>query len=262
MNEKRERLLSDRKQYFFVIRELTSREIKRKYARSYLGILWSVLNPLLTMVVMSLIFSTIFERNIDNFPIYYLTGSVFWTMFTSATNAALTSLVDNKSMLIKVKLPMMIFPLSRCCTALANFGYSMVPYVIMLVVFRIKPNIYMPLFLLFAAGLFLFSMGISYILSILYVSFGDIKHLYSVLLTVWMYLSAIFYPLERTSVIIQAVIVRNPIYNYIVCARRCIMEGLPPTLEQWARLFIWSIGTYIVGKIYFDKKKNEILQKI
>ncbi len=249
-------------QYLFVIRELVSREIKRKYARSYLGVVWSVLNPLLTMAVMSMIFSTIFKRSIENFPIYYLTGSIFWTMFTGATNAALTAMVDNKNLLIKVKLPMLVFPLSRCCTALANFGYSLIAYIVMLAVFRIKPNIYMPMFFVFAVGLFLFSVGMGYFLSVLYVLFGDIKHLYSVLLTIWMYLSAIFYPVESTSPVIQAVVVRNPVYNYIACARQCVMEGAPPTIEQWARIFIWSVGSYILGRLYFNKMKNRVLQKV
>lgn len=249
-------------QYLFVIRELVSREIKRKYARSSLGIVWSVLNPLLSMAVMSMIFSTIFQRNIENFPIYYLTGTIFWSLFTGATNTALTSLVDNKNLLIKVKLPMLVFPLSRSCTALANFGYSLIAYIIMLLVFQIKPNVYMPLFLLYAVGLFLFSVGMGYILSVLYVLFGDIKHLYSVLLTIWMYLSAIFYPVESTAPVMQAVIIRNPVYNYIACARQCVLEGTLPSAEQWARLFIWSVGVYIVGRLYFDRMKNRVLQKV
>ena len=254
---------SDRvQQYLFVIRELVSREIKRKYARSTLGIVWSVLNPLLTMAVMSMIFSTIFKRSIDNFPIYYLTGSVFWSLFTGATSSALTSMVDNKNLLIKVKLPMRVFPLARCCTALANFGYSMIAYVIMLVVFRVKPNINMLLFLLFAAGLFMFSVGMGYILSVLYVLFGDIKHLYSVVLTMWMYMSAIFYPVESISPMMRRIVIRNPVYNYIACARQCVLDGVAPTWEQWARLFIWSVGVYVVGCMYFKKMKNRVLQKV
>lgn len=249
-------------QYLFVIRELVSREIKRKYARSTLGVVWSVLNPLLTMAVMSLIFSTIFKRSIENFPIYYLTGSIFWSLFTESTNHALTALVDNKNLLIKVKLPMLVFPLARSCTALANLGYSMVAYIVMLVVFRIRPNIYMPLILVFAAGLFLFSVGLGYFLSILYVIFGDIKHLYGVLLHVWMYLCAIFYPVSSTAPIMQAVIKRNPVYNYIACARQCVMEGKLPSIDQWARCFVWSIGVYILGRLYFNRMKNRVLQKI
>lgn len=249
-------------QYVFVIRELVSREIKRKYARSSLGIVWSVLNPLLTMAVMSMIFSTIFKRSIENFPIYFLTGNIMWSLFTGATNSAMTALVDNKSLLIKVKLPMQIFPLARSCTALANFGYSMIAYIIMLLIFRIKPNIYMPLMLVYVAGLFMFSLGIGYILSVLYVLFGDIKHLYSVLLTIWMYASAIFYPVESTSGIMQEIIIRNPVYNYIVCARKCILGAALPSAEEWARLFIWSVGVYIIGKLYFDKMHNKVLQKV
>lgn len=250
------------KRYAFVIKELVSREIKRKYARSYLGILWSVLNPLLSMAVMSMIFSTIFKRSIENFPIYYLTGSIFWSLFTGATNSAMTALVDNKNMLIKVKLPMLVFPLSRSCTALANFGYSLIAYVVMLLLFGIRPNVYMPLLLLYAAALFLFSLGIGYFLSVLYVLFGDIKHLYSVLLTIWMYLSAIFFPVSSTSPAMQAVIIRNPVYNYIACARKCILEGAPPSPEEWARLFVWSIGIFIAGRLYFNKMHNRVLQKV
>ena len=160
------------KQYWFVIRELTSREIKRKYARSYLGIVWSVLNPLMTMAVMSLIFSTMFKRSIENYPIYYLTGSILWSMFTGITNSAMTALVDNKAMLIKVKLPMAIFPLSRAYTALVNLGYSLVAYVIMLLVFKIQWNSCIPLFFVYIAGMFFFATGLGYLLSILYVHFG------------------------------------------------------------------------------------------
>lgn len=250
------------KRYIFVIRELVSREIKRKYARSYLGILWSVLNPLLSMAIMSMIFSTIFKRSIENFPIYYLTGNILWALFTGATNSAMTALVDNKNMLIKVKLPMSIFPLSRSCTALANFGYSLVAYVVMLMIYRIHPSVYMPLLFLYTAGLFMFSLGIGYLLSVLYVLFGDIKHLYSVLLTIWMYMSAIFFPVSSTSPRIQAIIVRNPVYNYIACARKCIMEAALPSAEEWARLFVWSVGMYIVGRLYFNKMKNRVLQKV
>lgn len=249
-------------QYFFVIHELVSREIKRKYARSYLGIVWSVLNPLLSMAVMSLIFSTIFKRSIENFPIYYLTGNILWALFTGVTNSAMTALVDNKSLLIKVKLPMEVFPLARSCTALTNFAYSVVAYVIMLLIFKIKFNIYMPVALLYVVGLFMFSLGIGYILSVLYVLFGDVRHLYSVVLTIWMYASAIFYPVENTSGIMQKIIIRNPIYNYIACTRKCIMDGALPSLEEWARLFVWSVGIYIIGKLYFERMHNKVLQKV
>ena len=160
--EKREQ----RKQYLFVIRELTSREIKRKYARSYLGIVWSVLNPLLSMTVLSLIFSQMFRRSIENYPIYYLTGNLVWIFFSGATNAAMTTLIDNKAMLIKVKLPLEIFVLARVYTAVVNLGYSMVAYVVMLIVFRITPSWTMLFYPVVVFFLVLFSLGISYFLAI------------------------------------------------------------------------------------------------
>ena len=127
-----------KKQYAFVIRQLTEREIKRKYSRSYLGILWSVLNPLLSMLVLSLIFSQLFKKTIENYPIYYLTGYILWQMFTGATNAAMTTLSDNKALLLKVKFPMELFILTRVYVALINFGYSLIAYLIMLVFFEIN----------------------------------------------------------------------------------------------------------------------------
>ncbi|MBQ5918638.1 MAG: ABC transporter permease, partial [Lachnospiraceae bacterium] len=134
---RRRKSKEERQQYIFALKQLVSREIKRKYARSYLGIVWSVLNPLLTMAVMSMIFSTIFKRSIVNFPIYYLTGTILWGFFSQGTNAAMTALVDNKNLLLKVKLTKQTFILSRVFTAFANLGYTFIAYVFMLVVFTV-----------------------------------------------------------------------------------------------------------------------------
>lgn len=251
-----------KKQYWFVIRELTGREIKRKYSRSYLGILWSVLNPLLSMTVLSMIFTQIFKRAIENFPIYYLTGYIIWLAFTGATNAAMTTLVDNKMLLIKVKLPMEVFILTRVYTALVNMGYSVVAYVIMLVVFRVTPKWTMLLFPVIIVLLFLFSLGISYILATAYVFFGDVKHLYSVILTLWMYCSAIFYPIDNLEGVIRVVIEWNPIFNYIDAARSIVMYGqIPPTWEI-VRMILWAAGMYVFGYYIFRKHKNDVMQKV
>lgn len=251
-----------KKQYWFVIKELTGREIKRKYSRSYLGILWSVLNPLLSMAIISLIFSQIFRRSIENYPIYYLTGNIIWSAFVSSTNAAMTTLVDNKMMLIKMKLPMEIFVLTRVYTALVNMGYSLIAYVVMLIVFQVTPKWTMLLFPVIIILLFLFSLGIAYILATAYVFFGDVKHLYSVLLTLWLYCSAIFYPIDRIEGVIRTVIEWNPIFNYIDCGRRIVMYGqIPPTWEI-VRMILWAAGMYVFGYYIFRKHKNDVMQKV
>ncbi len=259
-NKKKEHL--ERKQHWFVIQQLTSREIKRKYARSYLGILWSVLNPLLTMIVMSLVFSTMFERAIEKFPIYYLTGSIIWTMFSTATNTCMSSLVDNRTLLLKVKLPKQVFILARIYTALVNFGYTCIAYVLMLIVFQIKPSWTMLLFPLDIALVLVFSLGMAYMLSIAYVFFADIKYLYSVLLTLWMYLSALFYPVTRLSPVMQDVVGINPIYIAISIARDCMMYGTVSEPRKWIALVCWSFGIFSMGYGIFKRNENKVMAKI
>ncbi len=252
----------DIKQYAFVIKELTAREIKRKYARSSLGIIWSVLNPLLMMIVMSLLFSTMFRRSIENFPIYYLTGTIFWGLFSGATNSAMSALVDNKSLLIKAKLPKHTFILSKIYTALVNFGYTCIAYVLMLVVFKVKPSWSMLLLPVDVLLSLIFSMGIGYMLSVLYVFFADIKYLYSIFITVLMYMSAIFYPVERLPEAMQTFISFNPVYVTIYFARTCVMEGRVPEAGVWIRLICWSLISFVVGMTVFKTKENRVMQKI
>lgn len=249
-------------QYAFVIRQLTSREIKRKYARSYLGIVWSVLNPLLSMAVLSLIFSQLFRRSIENYPVYYLTGYILWQMFTGATSAAMTTLVDNKPLLLKVKFPMDLFVLTRVYTALINLGYSLAAYVVMLAVFRIAPKWTMLLSPVIILLLFLFSLGISYMLAAAYVFFGDVKHLYTVALTLWMYCSAIFYPVEQLQGFIRVVIQNNPLYVYIHCMRGAVMTGELPGGTEWLQMVLWGAGACLLGVMVFRKNRNSIMQRI
>lgn len=253
---------ANKKQYFFVIRELTSREIKRKYARSYLGIIWSVLNPLLTMAVMSLVFSYMFKRSIDQFPLYYLTGNLFWTLFSGATNSAMTALVDNKTLLLKAKLPKQTFVLSRVYTSLVNFGYTCIAYILMLIVFRIRPSWTMLLFPLDVALALLFATGIGYILSIFYVFFADIKYLYSVLLTLLLYLSAIFYPVTSLPPVLQKVIGFNPIYLTIYIAREAVVYNHIPHYTAWIKLAIAALISFGLGVVVFRKKQNDVMQRV
>lgn len=253
---------SNIKQYMFVISELTGREIKRKYSRSKLGIIWSVLNPLLHMIVLSMIFSTMFKRSIENFPVYYLCGNVLWTLFTTATNTAMTALVDNKQMLIKVKIPMRVFIVSRVYTALVNFGYSLIAFVPILLFFKVQLKlaiVYIPIIVLFQL---MFTLGFSYILSVGYVLFGDVKHLYSIVLTLWMYLSALFYPTENLPLTMKTVVANNPIYIYIDSLRWIILEGVLPPVTTMIKMVLWSVAVYLIGTHVFNSSKNKIMQKL
>ena len=250
------------KQQFFVIRELTSRELKRRYVRSYLGMVWSVLSPMLHMIVMTLIFSYMFRRSIENFPLYYLTGSIFFSFFSEASNHSMSALVDNKNLLIKAKLSMNTFVLSRIYTALVNFGLSCIAYVMILAFYRVKPSWTMIVIIPALLLILLFSMGMGYLLSILYVFFADIKYLYSVLMTFWMYMSAIFYPVERLPAIMQKLIGFNPVYLAIYISREGVIYGRWPHYSAWIRLGIIAVVMFLIGYLVFRNKQNSVIQKI
>lgn len=214
------------------------------------------------MAVMSMIFSTMFRRSIENFPIYYLTGTIFWQMFSGATNSAMTALVDNKTLLMKVKMPKQTFILARVYTALTNFGYTCIAYVLMLIIFRIELSWTIVLFIFPVIFSLLFSMGIGYLLAVLYVFFGDIQHLYSVVLTLWMYLCAIFYPVTQLSEQMQMIIGMNPIYIFIDFARQCVMYQAVPDLMEWTKMILWGVGMFVFGYWFFKKNENIVMQKI
>ncbi len=253
---------SQLKQYFFVIKELTGRELKRKYSRSKLGVIWSVLNPLLSMIVISLVFSQMFKRAIENFPVFYLCGNVIWSLFTTGTNTAMTALVDNKQMLIKVKIPMQVFVISRVYTAFVNFIYSLIAFIPILIVFRVRLNwiiLFLPVVVLLEL---LFVTGLSMMLSVGYVFFGDLKHLYGIALTLWMYLSALFYPVNSLPGIMVTVVGNNPVYLFIDGMRWIVLEGSLQPWTSFVKMVIWSVGAYLIGSWIFRKNKNKVMQKI
>lgn len=250
------------KQYLFVIRQLSSREIKRKYTRTYLGILWSVLNPLLTMIVMAVVFTQIFQRSIEYYPLYLMAGQILWQLFSGATNSAMTSLVDNKTLLTQVKQPKIIFPMSRVFTAAINFGYTFIAFLVLLVIFRIPPSLTMLLAPVVFLCTLMFSMGIGYILSCLYGLFGDIRYLYSVLLMMWMYLSAIFYSVDYLSGPIRVFIENNPVYNFIHCFRKVMIYGQWPDGAEWLRMIGWAAGGYLVGLLVFRKTEHKLMMHL
>lgn len=251
--------VENRNQYWFVIQELTARELKRKYARSYLGIVWSVLNPLLMMIVMTVIFSYMFSRSIENYPIYYLTGSLFYELFSTATNHAMSALVDNRTMLLKVKLPKQVFVLSRIYTSVINFLYSCAAYLVVYVIVGIHPSWTVVLILVDVFFSILFATGISYILSISYVFFADIKYLYSVLLRLVLYLSALFYPVDQLPGFLQELLGFNPVYISILFARECLMYGRIPEPWVWVRLILYGTLSFIIGLTFFRRKENQVM---
>ena len=214
------------------------------------------------MAVLSLIFSRMFQRSIENYPIYYLTGYLLWQTFTAATQTAMTTLADNRPLLLRVKLPLEVFLITRVCTALVNLGYSLIAYGVMLVVFQVAVRwtiLFLPVILLWLA---LFSLGISFVLAAAYLFFGDVKHLYSVVLTMWMYCSAIFYPADQLTGPIRGLVELNPLYLMIRCLRGAVMDGLPPSWGELLLIALWGGGAALAGWGIFRALRNPMLMRL
>ena len=248
------------KQYIFVIRELTAREIKRRYARSVLGIVWSVLNPLLFMIVMSIVFSGFATRSVS-YPAYYITGYTLWTMFNTATTTSMTAFEDNKNLFQKTKLPREVFVLSRDYTALVNLGFSCIALLIVLAVFRIRPNWTIIIFAIDVLFEMLFSIGVSFMLATIYVFYKDIKFLWKNFIVLLVHMVAVYIPIERYPESLHQITRLNPLYIYPNIARRCILEG-EYDIGELKLMIIWALVAIAVGLFVFKIKENDIVKKL
>ena len=182
------------KKYRFLLMQLVSRDFKTRYKRSLLGIFWSLLNPLMTMMVQYIVFKELFKWDIDNYAVYRISGTVIFSFFSEATNQALVSITGNAGLITKVYVPKYIFPVSKILSSCINFAFSLIALFIIVFVNGLKPSI---LYLMLPFGIIctiIFSMGIGFIVSAMMVYFRDTQFLYGILLTMWNYLTPVFYP--------------------------------------------------------------------
>lgn len=248
------------KQYIFVIRELTAREIKRKYSRSVLGILWSVLNPLLFMFVMSFVFSG-YSSIKSLYPLYFITGYTIWTLFNTATTTSLTAFEDNKMLLQKTKLPREIFVLSRDYTAFVNLAFSLIALFVVLLFFRVKVNWMLLLLPITVLAELMFTIGISLILATIYVFYKDIKFLWHNLVVALVHMMAIYIPIERYPENLRVYTRNNPIFIFADLSRQCIIYGTYD-FNEMIKMIGWAIGTLLIGILTLRMKENDIIKKL
>lgn len=243
-----------------LLKELVVRDLKVKYRRSVLGYLWSLLNPLLMMVVMTVVFSYFFRYQIENYPLYLISGQILWTFFNESTNMAMFSVIDNAALIKKVYIPKFIFPLSRVFSSFVTMGFSLVAILIVMIFTRATFSWTILLFPIPLFMLLIFSCGMGLILSSMSVYFRDITHLYSVVTMAWMYLTPIFYPIETLPEDVAVILQFNPMYHYLFFFRQLILYGTIPTASTWMICGGVSIGMLAIGMLVFKKlQKNFIL---
>ncbi len=245
--------------YYDLIIELVLRDIKIKYKRSILGFAWSILNPLLMMIVMSIVFSTIFKTDIKNFPMYLITGQVIFTFFSEATNMAMLSIIGNGGLIKKVYIPKYIFPLSKVMFSFTNMLFSLVAVVIVAIATKLPITPAILLFPLPLIYVFIFSLGVGLLLASYAVFFRDLLHLYGILLLIWTYLTPIFYPITILPENVKKVIMFNPMFVYIDNFREIILYGKVPSLSSNLLCICYSLIALLIGTLAFRKAKDKFI---
>jgi ABC-2 type transport system permease protein len=241
---------------------LVSRDVKVKYRRSVLGILWSVLQPLFIMLIITAVFSNVFRIEVENYPVYYITGSFIFNFVLEATSISLTSIIGAAPLIKKVYIPKYIFPLQKCLFALVNMAFSLIAVAIVYLILQTEVHPTMGLFFVPMIYAAVFSFGLSLILSALEVFFRDVAHLYAVWATAWMYLTPILYPLNILPQFLQDILQLNPLVYYVNYARDVMMYGVVPGLNENLVCIGFALSTLLVGLLVFKKAQDRFILHI
>lgn len=243
-----------------LLRELVVRDLKVKYRRSFLGYVWSLLNPLLMMVVMSFVFSYVFRFDIENYPLYLICGQTLWNFFNESTNMAMYSVLGNGALIKKVYIPKFIFPMSRVFSSFVTMSFSLGAILIVMLFTRAPLYWQALLFPVPLILLLIFSMGIGLVLSALSVYFRDITHLYSVITLAWMYATPVFYPVSGMPPEVVTVLKLNPMYYYLDFFRQLVLYGTIPSVLEFGICVLSSVLAMVIGLLVFRKlQRNFIL---
>ncbi|MGN0034103.1 MAG: ABC transporter permease [Coriobacteriales bacterium] len=250
---------SQARRNWFILSSLVSRDFKRKYRRSFLGVLWSVLNPLLMMIVVAAVFSYMFRFNIEHFPVYLILGQTLFDFMSRATSGSMSSIIDNSSLIKKVRIEKVLFPLEKVLFELLNFAISLIAVFGVMAFFRITPSANMLLLPVLCFYVFLFSAGIGMLLAAGAVFFRDLLHLWSVLLTAWTYATPLFYPVEMLAPWMITVMQFNPMYHYVKYFRNIMLYGTTPSLLANLLCLAMALGSFLLGLLVFRKTQNRFI---
>jgi len=248
--------------YRHLLKELVSRDIKIKYRRSILGILWSVLNPLLMMLVITAVFSKLMDMRTENFAAFYLCGSLIYNFVSEGTNGAMNAILINAALIKKVYVPKYIFPLEKVLFALVNALFYLIAVAIVFLITKLPLHWTIILFPIPLAYTFVFALGLGLILATVTVFFRDMNHLYSVWLTAWMYLTPIIYPVDALPERVMKLIQLNPLYHYVTYFRDVMMYGRVPGLME--NLICIGISLFFlgIGLMVFKKYQDEFILRV
>ncbi len=254
------------KRYSFLMKQLILRDFKVKYKRSVLGVVWSLLYPVLMMAVMYMVFSQMFKFRLEgvNYPVYLMTGLVMFNYFSEASNLAMTSVVNNFALINKVYIPKYIFPISKVLFVGINFLLTLIPLLVIIVFTgsgetRCIINIwYLVLPYIFLCML-MFTAGLGLLLSTISVFLRDMFYIYGIILTIWNYVTPVFYDISIIPSNLQPLFKLNPLYIFINSARKIILFQTCPNGMELLVMFLIGFGTLLIGSIIFKKNQDKFI---
>ena len=250
------------KRYQFLFEELVKRDFKKKYKRTVLGMGWSLLSPLLMLLVMKLVFTQFFGRSTPHYTIYLFAGNIVYSFFSESSNAGMQALMSNSYIFSKVNVPKYLFLLSKNVQTLINFGLTLVIFFLFCLFDNIVFTWKFLLLLYPIAMLLLFNLGVGLILSALFVFFRDIQYLWSVFLRLLMYMSAIFYTTSAYPEGMRQMFYLNPIYLFITYFREIVIHGTIPPLWFHGLIFVFTALVCGMGVLVYKKYDHKFLYYI
>lgn len=246
--------------YKYLLIELVKKNIKLKYRRSYLGILWTMIEPLLTMMVLTVVFGTFFGNDDPQYPVYILSGRLLYSFFSTGSKGGLKAISSNASMIKKVYVPKYIYVFAAIISNFVTFLISLIVLVGVGAVLKVQPTVYMFQAIVPLAILLIFTLGCGMILATLNVFFRDIEYIWSVATLLVMYASAIFYQPDRVINTGNGWIFDiNPIYMCISNFRDAILYGRQMNMNYCFTSLGIAVATVVIGSVLFYKKQDKFI---
>ena len=242
-----------------LLEELVSRDIKIKYRKSILGVLWTLLNPLLMMIVLAVVFSNLFKFDIENFPLYLLSGQIVFNFYNDATTSSMTSVIGNAALIKKVYVPKYMFVLSRVFSSFINLLASVTALMLVMIAMRAELHWTVILAVIPLILLVLLSLGIGLILAAVTVKFRDIEHLYSVFTTALMYLTPVIYPMSILPEWLYYVVMLNPLTNILLMFRDVMIYNTLFSPGAMILAIVETVFFLIVGLYVFYKNQDQFI---
>lgn len=250
------------RKYFPLLQQLVLRDIKIKYRRSFLGYLWSLMNPLLMMCILTMIFSYVFRFDIPNYPLYLITGQIVFGFFSESTTVAMSAVLNNAGLLKKVYLPKVVFPLASVISSFINMLFSLAAIFIVMAATDVSLQWTLLLLPLGLAILFIFSLGVGLALSALSVYFRDMFYLYGVLTTAWSFATPIFYPVNIIPQELRYILYYNPLYYFLDFFRKIILYDTVPDRSDILLCGAISFISLTAGISIFRKLQDKFVMYI